>query len=228
MGKGPSVWERRREGSIEQRKNAVQDERRQKPPVFPTVLQTRLAWERRRATTNTLTHSKRLHTISLSGVIKGRNSVYPGNINRHLWEITHCGWGRNSFILHSITTTSAGDSSLYFVYVLRWSANLILCLTLSAHCVSLSAGCASASYATVLAFFFSALVALEIESKNLNSGVYILPTARAASRLDSWQVSPFLIFWFFGRKGLPDGFYLINCQLLLNIILVGRLILFGI
>lgn len=93
MGKGPSVWERRREGSMEQRKNAVQDERRQKPPVFPTVLQTRLAWELRRATADTLTHSERLHTISLSGVIKGRNSVYPGNINKHLWE-NHTLWLR--------------------------------------------------------------------------------------------------------------------------------------
>lgn len=35
MGKGPSVWERWREGSIEQRKSAVNHERRQKPPVFP-------------------------------------------------------------------------------------------------------------------------------------------------------------------------------------------------
>lgn len=35
VGKGPSVWERWREGSIEQRWSAVNHERRQKPPVFP-------------------------------------------------------------------------------------------------------------------------------------------------------------------------------------------------
>lgn len=81
----------------------------------------------------------------------------------------------------------------------------------------------------MLACFSSALVALKIELKDLNSGVYILPTARAASRLDSWQVSPvYFGGFFFGLKGLPNGFYPINCQLRLNIILVGLLILFGI
>lgn len=62
--------------------------------------------------------------------------MYPGNINKRLWEPTHCGWGRNSFILHSFRPPSTGDSSRFFVYVLRCISNLILCLTLNAHSVS--------------------------------------------------------------------------------------------
>ena len=95
MGKGPSVWERWREGSIEQRKSAVNHERRQKPPVFPQC--TRLCQPGSYgATTNTLSHSHTYRNTCIqspgsSGVMKEKkkNSVYPGNINKRLWEPTH-------------------------------------------------------------------------------------------------------------------------------------------
>lgn len=81
------VGERWREGSIEQRKSAVNHERRQKPPVFPqcTRLSASLGATVQRCLPPTLSHTRTntcIHSPGSSGVIKTKKTQTKHHVHR--------------------------------------------------------------------------------------------------------------------------------------------------
>lgn len=65
-----------------------------KASCFPTVHQTLLAWELQRYHQHSHTYRNTcIQSPGSSRVIKKKNSMYPGNINKRLWEPTHLAEG---------------------------------------------------------------------------------------------------------------------------------------